>query len=170
VHLGEHSTAESALESWPQDIQKLKSTRPKQVETLQQKLDRLQELLKSRKNIKARNITPLLELELLEEVDGGYVTPADIEARLERYLRESGQMEAERLQREKYERERQAWRSPRPIKTVLIPSPPVNDAPAVERTCYLDADGLAQHIDPLCDDDCSVSFGHAQRVKELSAA
>jgi hypothetical protein len=44
VHLGEHSTAESALESWPQEIQELKRTRPKQAEKLQDKLDRLQEL------------------------------------------------------------------------------------------------------------------------------
>jgi hypothetical protein len=44
VHLGEHSTAESALESWPQEIQELNTTRPKQAEKLQQKLDRLREL------------------------------------------------------------------------------------------------------------------------------
>jgi hypothetical protein len=44
VHLGEHSTAESALESWPHEIQELMSTRPKQAEKLQQKLDRLREL------------------------------------------------------------------------------------------------------------------------------
>jgi hypothetical protein len=45
VHLGEHSTAESALESWPKEIQELKRTRPKQAEKLQQKLDRLLELM-----------------------------------------------------------------------------------------------------------------------------
>jgi len=45
IHLGEHSTAESALESWPQQIQELKRTRPKQAEKLQKKLDRLQELM-----------------------------------------------------------------------------------------------------------------------------
>src|SRR5215216_4868558 len=45
VHLGEHSTAESALESWPQDIQELRRIgRPKQAEKLQEKLDRLREL------------------------------------------------------------------------------------------------------------------------------
>ena len=43
-HLGENSTAESALESWPQEIAVLKRTRPKQAEKLQDKLDRLQEL------------------------------------------------------------------------------------------------------------------------------
>ena len=46
VHLGEHSTVGSALESWPKEIQELKWTRPKQAEKLQQKLDRLQELTK----------------------------------------------------------------------------------------------------------------------------
>jgi hypothetical protein len=45
VHLGEHSTTESALESWPTEIQELRRIgRPKQAEKLQQKLDRLQEL------------------------------------------------------------------------------------------------------------------------------
>jgi hypothetical protein len=44
VHLGEHSTAESALESWPQEVQELNRTRPKQAKKLQQKLDRLREL------------------------------------------------------------------------------------------------------------------------------
>lgn len=44
VHLGEHSTAESALESWPQEIQELKRSRPRQAEKLQDKLYRLQEL------------------------------------------------------------------------------------------------------------------------------
>ena len=46
VHLGEHSTAESALESWPREIQELKKTRPKQAEKLQSKLDKLHELMK----------------------------------------------------------------------------------------------------------------------------
>jgi Fic family protein len=44
IHLGEHSTAESALESWPKEIQELKRTRPKQAEKLRDKLNRLQEL------------------------------------------------------------------------------------------------------------------------------
>jgi hypothetical protein len=45
VHLGEHSTAESALASWPQEIKQLERIgRPKQAEKLQQKLDRLKEL------------------------------------------------------------------------------------------------------------------------------
>lgn len=44
IHLGEHSTAESALESWPLEIQELRKTRPKQAEKLQSKLDRLQDL------------------------------------------------------------------------------------------------------------------------------
>jgi hypothetical protein len=46
VHLGEHQTAEAALETWPQEIQKLKRTRPKQAEKLRQKLDKLQRMMK----------------------------------------------------------------------------------------------------------------------------
>jgi hypothetical protein len=48
VHLGEHETAEAALAAWPQEIQELKRTRPKQAEKLQDKLDKLQELTKLR--------------------------------------------------------------------------------------------------------------------------
>ena len=45
VHLGEHSTAESALESWPQEIAELKRVgRPRKAEKLQDKLNRLREL------------------------------------------------------------------------------------------------------------------------------
>jgi hypothetical protein len=44
VHLGQHETVEAALESWPQQIRELKSTRLKQADKLQQKLDRLREL------------------------------------------------------------------------------------------------------------------------------
>jgi hypothetical protein len=46
VHLGEHSTAESALESWPEEIAELKRVgRPRKAQKLQWKLDRLQELM-----------------------------------------------------------------------------------------------------------------------------
>ena len=46
VHLGEHSAAESALESWPQEIQELERIgRPRKAQKLQQKLNRLQELM-----------------------------------------------------------------------------------------------------------------------------
>ena len=48
IHLGEHQTAEAALESWPIEIQELKRTRPTQAEKIQQKLDRLQELTEGR--------------------------------------------------------------------------------------------------------------------------
>jgi hypothetical protein len=41
VHLGKHQTAEAALTAWPNEIQELKRTRPKQADRLQQKLDRL---------------------------------------------------------------------------------------------------------------------------------
>jgi hypothetical protein len=46
VHLGEHQTAEAALESWPTEIQEMKRTRPKQAEKLQQKIDKLQRMMK----------------------------------------------------------------------------------------------------------------------------
>jgi hypothetical protein len=49
IHLGEHSTAESALESWPGQIQELRRVgRPKQAEKLREKLDRLQKLTEGR--------------------------------------------------------------------------------------------------------------------------
>jgi hypothetical protein len=45
VHLGEHQTVESALESWPQEVQELERIgRPRKAEKLQGKLDRLREL------------------------------------------------------------------------------------------------------------------------------
>jgi phosphotransacetylase len=49
IHLGEHSTVEEALAAWPQEIQELRTTRPKQAEKLQSKLDRLQELMNGAK-------------------------------------------------------------------------------------------------------------------------
>jgi hypothetical protein len=46
VHLGEHSTAESALESWPQEIRELERIgRPRKAKKLQKKLNRLQDLM-----------------------------------------------------------------------------------------------------------------------------
>jgi hypothetical protein len=45
IHLGEHQTAEAALNSWPHEVQELNRTRPKQAEKLQDKLDRLRELV-----------------------------------------------------------------------------------------------------------------------------
>ncbi len=44
IHLGEHQTADDALSAWPQEIQKLKRTRPKQADKLRDKLNRLREL------------------------------------------------------------------------------------------------------------------------------
>ena len=45
VHLGQHSTAESALQSWPYEIKQLERIgRPRKAEKLRDKLDRLQEL------------------------------------------------------------------------------------------------------------------------------
>jgi hypothetical protein len=44
IHLGQHSTADEALAAWPQEIQELSKTRPKQAEKLQGKYERLREL------------------------------------------------------------------------------------------------------------------------------
>jgi hypothetical protein len=45
VHLGEHTTAEAALDSWPQEIKELERIgRPNQARKIQAKLDRLREL------------------------------------------------------------------------------------------------------------------------------
>ena len=44
IHLGQHSTAESALESWPKEILALRKKGPKQAEKLRQKLDLLRGL------------------------------------------------------------------------------------------------------------------------------
>ena len=46
VHLGEHQTIEAALELWPQEIQELRRVgRPKQADKLEEKLDRLRNLV-----------------------------------------------------------------------------------------------------------------------------
>ena len=48
VHLGDHSIAESALESWPREVEELKRIgRPKQADKLEVKLETLQRLTKS---------------------------------------------------------------------------------------------------------------------------
>ena len=45
IHLGEHSTAETALAAWPREVKELERIgRPRKAEKLQDKLDRLQEL------------------------------------------------------------------------------------------------------------------------------
>jgi hypothetical protein len=46
VHLGEHQTAEAALDAWPEEVKELERIgRPRKAEKLQKKLDRLQELI-----------------------------------------------------------------------------------------------------------------------------
>ncbi len=46
VHLGEYETPEAALAAWPKDIREHKEAgRDEQAEKLQQKLERLQELM-----------------------------------------------------------------------------------------------------------------------------
>ena len=45
IHLGEHETAEAALNAWPEEVKELERIgRPRKAEKLQGKLDRLQEL------------------------------------------------------------------------------------------------------------------------------
>jgi putative DNA primase/helicase len=93
-------------------------------------------------NLKKRNFALLLKLELLEEVDGGYVTPADIEDRLERELEDSGCNKAERLQRSKYEQERRAWRGEEiTTPTVLISK----ESSQVEGPIYYDPEDSCIH-------------------------
>jgi len=93
-------------------------------------------------NLKTRYVNLIVGLELLEEVDGGYVTPIDIEERLQRELKESGQLEAEKLQEEQYERERQAWRQRREsTPTVLIPK----KTSEVEEAIYYDPEDFCIH-------------------------
>ncbi len=83
--------------------------------------DELAKHFRMRKNnLKTRNISVLVGLDLLEERDGGYITPADIEDRLERELEESGCKDVQELQRQQYERERRAWREAPSTPTVLI--------------------------------------------------
>ena len=74
-------------------------------------LDELARVLgvKRPRNLK-RNIALLEECGLIEEVDGGYVTPPDFEDRMERELEESGCNAAEELQRDKVAREQEAFR------------------------------------------------------------
>jgi putative DNA primase/helicase len=172
-------------------------------------LDEIAKLLGARaRDIKIRNIALLLELELLKPEQDGYVTPADIEERLERELEESGCKDASELQRQRYERERLVQRvrllakdgyTPEKIATetdldkgtvveLLKPAQkaqptvlilngqepvmvnPVAETKTVKRSCYLDAQGIVHHVDPLCDDDCEFSFGFTQRIREQELA
>ena len=45
VHLGQHSTAQSALESWPQEIRELSRYRPQQADKLRIKLEKLRGMI-----------------------------------------------------------------------------------------------------------------------------
>jgi hypothetical protein len=93
-------------------------------------------------NLKPRYLNHLVELGLLEEVDGGYVTPADIEARLERELEESGCNKAERLQRSKYEQERRAWRGEEPTNPTVLKQKKISK---VEEQPYYEPDDFCIH-------------------------
>jgi len=44
IHLGEHQTADEALTAWERQIGELETTRPKQAQKLEEKLERLREL------------------------------------------------------------------------------------------------------------------------------
>ena len=45
VHLGEHQTADEALAAWTNDTRQLQTTRPRKVDKLLAKMDRLKELM-----------------------------------------------------------------------------------------------------------------------------
>jgi hypothetical protein len=55
IHLGEHSTTESAMQAWQREIGALETTRPKQARKLQAKLERLQELTRKGEVIRGRD-------------------------------------------------------------------------------------------------------------------
>jgi hypothetical protein len=65
----------------------------------------------------------LEDLALVEQVDGGYLTPEDFEGRMERELEESGCNEVERLQREKVAREQEAFRNRKARTPDEVPQP-----------------------------------------------
>jgi len=44
IHLGQHSKPEAAIQAWEREVGELQTTRPKQADKLQHKLDRLREL------------------------------------------------------------------------------------------------------------------------------
>lgn len=96
-------------------------------------LDEIAEHLevKRARSIKDRNIKLLLEEGLLQERDGGYVTPEDIEIRLARFLKESGHDEAEKLQRQRIERDREGFRT-------RNESPTTQRVHPVARSCYFE--------------------------------
>lgn len=75
-------------------------------------LEQLAETLKMReRDLQRRNLDLLSDLGLIEYKDGGYITPTDFQQRLEREIQESGCAEAYELQKEKIEREREAFRT-----------------------------------------------------------
>jgi putative DNA primase/helicase len=113
-------------------------------------------------NLKARNLNTLLELGLLEEKEAGYVIPTDIDERLERELKDSGCEKAHDLQRQQYERERDAWRQKDSgEKTVLIldtkQETPNNAEEIVKNIPPKSQDGIIHHAARcacwLCEND-----------------
>ena len=112
-------------------------------------LEEVAQHLGARKNnIKRRNLKLLLELELLDEVDGGYVTPTNIEERLEVELRESGQLKAEELQRERCERERAAYK-----KAMTPHKNRVNSEPLPQEDKVMPSQVTKEKEDSLPEDD-----------------
>ena len=85
-------------------------------------LEQLAATLNMRKrDLQRRNLDLLSDLGLIEYKEGGYITPTDFQQRLEREIQESGCAEAYELQKEKIEREREAFRTrkDRPAEEVL---------------------------------------------------
>ncbi len=88
------------------------------------------------RDIRTRNLPTLVGLGLMVEKDGGYVTPEDIEERLVEELESSGSLKAERLQRETYQREREAYEYHRNgIAPKVVPNKPVSikEEPVMKR-------------------------------------
>lgn len=141
-------------------------------------------------NLKARYIKRLIGAGLIEEDQQDvYTTPADIEERLQRELEDSGCMEAEQRQKERHDREREAYRTRKQTPAGRVLSQAEMDAERKYREALKSADGttgelehfhapltkqdqwgkprrtchmrdgIAVHDDPLCDDDCAVAFG-----------
>ncbi len=60
-------------------------------------------------HLKERYTNELVDTGLLEEIEGVYTTPRDVESRLQQELEGSGCLEAERVQKERHGREREAY-------------------------------------------------------------
>ncbi len=145
-------------------------------------LDKLAEHIGTRKNaLKARNIGVLLQLGLLVETDAGYTTPDDLIKRLENDLQASGIVEVEDLQRQKYEREREAFKQPntppvlikdriKPTRSLAVEKQKELEVEMVKNIPTPSADGIVYH---KADCDCwfceEEAPGYVPMTQELIA-